>query len=105
MGVQFGDLNPVLNKIITELKAIARNTSISGCCTATTSAGSNTSVPAGFSSVSIVDLSGTVTITMSDGSTYQLTSTGETLVQVASGNKSLPAYTISGGTWKWVAIK
>jgi hypothetical protein len=105
MGVQLGDLRPFLDKMIALLKTIDRNTNVSGCCSTTNSSGQNTSVPAGFSSVSIVALSGTVDVTMADGSIYPLTTTGETLVQTASPNKSLPAYHISGGTWKWIALK
>lgn len=105
MGIQLGDLRPILDKIITELKRIGRNTDIAGCCAAFNSAGIGISVPAGFRSISIVALSGTVNVTMTDGSTYPMTTTGETLIQVADGSQSLPAYTISGGTWKWIGIK
>lgn len=91
--------------VVGKLKEIAHNTKSSACCAAITSAGT-ADVPAGFGSVSIVLLSGTADVTMSDGSTYPMTTVGEVLIQAAPGNKFLPAITITGsGTWKWSAIK
>lgn len=76
--------------------------------TQTTVSGVNTSVPAGLKSVSITktDATGTaVNITLSDGSVFPLTVQYETFVDAASLGGNLPAYTISGGTWKWHGIK
>lgn len=70
--------------------------------TASTSAGSDTSVPAGFSRVTITLLSGTSSVTMSDGSIYPLTIANETLTFSTAPNEVLPAIPIDGGTWKWV---
>ena len=108
--MNFGDIRGSLDHMITLLKRIATFTNPSECCAATTSAGTNTSVPAGFSSVSIVQTSasGTVNITMSDGTVFALQVQGEALVQSAGTGKFLPAYAIAGvggGTWKWAAIK
>ena len=101
-----GDIKPTLNEIIARLKEIARNTNNNACCTAVTSSGVNTSVPAGFGSVSIVLTSGSINVTMSDGTVYPMTTVGESLIQSASPVEALPSYVISGtGTWKWVAIK
>ena len=73
---------------------------------ATTSAGVNIPVPAGFKTVSIALLTGNINVTMSDGSTYPMDVVGESLVQVANGDSILPAYTITGtGTYKWSGIK
>jgi hypothetical protein len=104
--MEFGDLRPLLERIIADIQGIRRNTNNAGCCVADTSASGSTSIPAGFGSVSIVLLSGTATITLSDGSTYPLTTTGEVFTDVAPNGDSLPAYTITGsGTWKWHGIK
>ena len=108
--MQFGDIRGSLNEIITRLKQISIHTNNSACCQATTSAGVDTSIPAGFSSISIVQTSasGTVNITMSDGTIFALQTQGEVLVQSAGDNKFLPAYPIAGvggGTWKWVGVK
>jgi hypothetical protein len=106
--MQFGDIRGSLNEIITRLKQISIHTNTSACCEATTSSGVGSSIPKGFSSLSIVQTSssGTVDITMSDGTVFSLQTQGEALVQAAGDNKYLPAYAISGsGTWKWAAIK
>lgn len=107
MGIQLGDLRGFLDKIISVLKQIQRQTESSGCCPSTTSAGTTISVPAGFGSVAIVQTSaGEVDITLSDGSVFSMTVLGETFVDAAAPNRSLPAYTISGtATWKWHGIK
>lgn len=107
MGIQLGDLQGFLHKMISELKHINRNTGIGGCCPAITSAGSSTSIPAGFGSVAIVQTSaGVVNITLSDGTIFQMTVIGETFIDAAAPNKSLPIYAISGSAaWKWHGIK
>lgn len=103
-SIRAGEL---IGAILGKLKEISHNTRQTVCCTAITSAGSNISVPVGFGSVAIVQTTdGIVDITLSDGSIFQMTVVGETFVDSAPSNKSLPAYTISGtGSWKWHSIK
>src|SRR5271169_3403739 len=108
--MEFGDLRGSLGEIIRLLKTIDRNTNDNACCAATTSAGTNSSVPQGFNSVSIVQtsVSGTVTITMSDGSTFELAGQGQGYSVSAAAFQYLTAYAISSGggaTWQWSAIK
>jgi hypothetical protein len=73
-----------------------------------TSAGTG-NVPAGFKSVAIVKTSpdtDTVTVTLSDGTTYIMTEKGETITDAADEGTKLPAYGFSGaGTVKWHGIK
>jgi hypothetical protein len=101
-----GDIVPHIKEAISYLKGIEKFVDPNACCVAGTSAGT-ASVPAGFASVSIAQVgAGNVVITMSDGSTYTMTTAGEVLVQSAPDGQSLPAYNISGtATWKWSAIK
>jgi len=107
--MQFGDIRDTLNKMISLLKGIERHTRCETCsATVTTSAGANSSIPAGFRSVRVTQTSstGTVAITMSDATTYTLNAQNE-VFEIPIGGV-LPAITItagSGGTWKWVAIK
>lgn len=108
--MNFGDIRGTLDKMISLLKQIAIHTNDSGCCAANTSAGTNTPIPAGFSSVAIVQTTttGGVAITMSDSSVFSLEVQGETFVDAAGPGKSLPAYPIAatgGGQWKWHGIK
>lgn len=108
--MQFGDLNPVLGKIIELLKRIDRSLGCAACEPPITTAGGSISVPAGLKSVAITKTNGTgtATVTLSDGSTYALTTLGEGISDAASPNFTLPAYTIStgdGATWKWHGIK
>lgn len=75
-----------------------------------TSAGVGTSIPAGFKSIAITKTSsaGTVTITLSDGSTFALTAQNELFADAASQYYTLPAYTIAtadAATWKWHGIQ
>jgi len=99
----FGDYKPYLGEI-------ARNTRITAnaLCgtpsTAITSAGTG-NIPAGYKSISIVAVTVPITMTLSDGSTYTFTTVGETVVQASAEGGSLPAYTLSGGTWKWIGVK
>lgn len=106
--MEFGDLRPKLDIIITDLKRISRNTG-GDCCAATTSAGLNINVPSGFKSVAIVqtgtDGDGVVDIMLSDGSIFEMSTLGETFVDVAPEGKFLPAYTITGSAFRWHAIK
>lgn len=100
----------ILGTIVQYLKQIASHTNDSACCAASTSAGLNSSIPVGFSSIAIVQTSsgGTVDIHMSDGTIFTLQVQGEVLVHAAGNNKYLPAYTITtsdGGAWKWSAVK
>jgi hypothetical protein len=105
--MEFGDLRPKLDHLISLLKEIGRNTNDNSCCVASTSAGVNINVPAGFASASVALTSGSINVTMSDGSIYPMTTVGEVLVQAALQNEVLPSIIIiSGpGTWKWSAIK
>jgi hypothetical protein len=106
----YAEFRDPLTAIITNLKRISLQTNGSACCAATTSAGVNIPIPANFSSVSIVKTSptGTVNVTMSDGTVFPMTVQGEVLVHSAGNNKYLPAYPIAtpdGATWKWTAVK
>lgn len=106
----FDQIQKPLSAIITYLRQIANFTNPSECCAAITSAGASTSIPVGYSTVSIVQTSalGTVVIGMSDGTSFILTVQGEVLVHSAGVGKFLPKYIISspdGGTWKWTAVK
>jgi hypothetical protein len=105
--MQAGDIKPTLHEIIARLKEIARNTNNNACCEATTSAGQNSSIPKGFGSVSVVQLtSGVVNITMSDGTVFQLSAVGQVYVVSAPDFEYLAAFPISGtATWEWSAIK
>lgn len=102
--MNFGDLNPVLGRIITLLKEIARYTNPAACsCVATTSAGAG-NVAAGFKDVTFVQVSGSPIITFPDASTYTLAA-GEHLRIVAPAQTKLGAFTIAGGTHQWVGVK
>lgn len=111
MGAQFGDLRGPLDKLIALNKRQVDLLACGTCQENVTSAGVDSSIPAGFKSIAIVKTSqdtDTVTITLSDGSTYDLTVLGESFEDAASPNGTLPAYTIAtgdGGTWKWHGIK
>lgn len=98
--MDFGNLRPSMDKLISLLKRIEHNTETKEF---STSAGTG-NIPAGFKSVSITNNHATddVTITLSDASTYVL-KVGETFTDVAKGK--LPAYTIAGGSHKWHGIK
>lgn len=102
--MQFGDLKPVLGEIIRLLKSVDRHTDNNACCVADTSAGTG-DVPAGFRDLTITQTaSGTVVITMSDGTIYTLSAVGQSYVAQAPIFKNLPAYTIiatAGATWQW----
>lgn len=105
----FGDFRPTLKYITDLLNRIDRNTGCVTCTNNITTAGTG-SIPAGLKSVSIVKTSsgGTVTITLSDGSTYALTVQGEGISDAATPNSKLPAYAIVTGdaaTWKWHGLK
>lgn len=99
----YGEFKPVLGEIARSLRLIA-NAQCGTASPAITSAGTG-NVPAGFNSVSITALTVPVTLTLSDSSTYTFTVVGETIVQSAAEGGSLPAYALSGGTWKWIAVK
>lgn len=110
MGAQFGDLRGLFDKQISLLKSIDRALNCATCRDNVTTAGVDVDVPAGLNSVAIIKTSdtGTVTITLSDGSTYDLTVLGEGFSDAATPNGKLPIYTITsgdGGTWKWHGIK
>jgi hypothetical protein len=106
--MEYGDFRPKADHFITLLKEIARNTNNNACCTATTSAGTGTSVPAGFRSVTITQSgAGTVVITMTDGSVYTLSAAGQQYIVTSPIFQSLPAFAISstgGASWQWSAI-
>ena len=103
--MNYGDLHGPLGEIIRLLKSVDRHTDNNACCVATTSAGTNTSVPAGFRVLTIEQTgAGTVIITMSDGTIYTLSGVGQTYSVSAPIFKSLPAFAISatgGATWQW----
>lgn len=105
----YGDFRGVLEAILVKLKQISHYTNPSECCAAITSGGTGALIPAGFNSISITQTSaGAVNVTLSDGSVFPLTASGQVFTQVAGPGKFLPAYTISttdGATWKWAAIK
>lgn len=111
MGAQFGDLKGLFNYQSSLLKSIDRSLRCLSCGgdAAITTAGANSNVPEGMKSLALVktsDDSDTVTITLSDSSTFQLTQQGEVFVDAASPGGVLPAYTVVGpGTWKWHGIK
>ncbi len=76
---------------------------------AVTTAGTG-DIPAGMKSFSIIKTSsaGTVTITMSDATTYVLTELGESFIESANEGASLPDYAVvgaGGGTFKWHGIQ
>ena len=98
------------DRLLHLVRSIDRNTKCNNCGDPIiTSAGLNSSIPAGFNSVSIVKTStnlNTVTITLSDGSTYVLTEQGEGFSDSVITSRPLPGYTIVGpGTWKWHGIQ
>lgn len=101
----FGELKPHLNEIARLLRTLV-NTQCAGVSPspAITSAGTG-NIPSGFKSISIVAETVPSTLTLSDGTTYTFTTVGETIVQAASDGGTLPAYTLSGGTWKWLGVK
>lgn len=104
------ELSPFFRQILCELRGLRAaqcNSEEAAAVVATTSAGENSSIPAGFKSVAIVKTNdtGTVEITMSDASIYTLTEQGEGL---SDNSVNLPAYTIAtsdGGEWKWHGIQ
>lgn len=98
----YGEFKPILGEIARYLR-IMSNAQCGTPSTAITSAGTG-QIPAGFNSVSIVATSVPITLTMSDGSTYIFTTVGESIVQTAAIGGSLPAYALSGGTWKWIGV-
>jgi hypothetical protein len=95
--------NPITNPV--NVTIVAANPPV----TQITSAGTTSPIPAGFKSVSLVKTSSnadSVTITLSDASTYVMTEQGEVFTDGATDGALLPAYTISGtGTYKWHGIK
>lgn len=99
----YGEFKPILGEIARYLRIIS-NAQCGTPSTAITSAGTG-QIPAGFNSVSIVATTVPVTLTMSDGSTYIFTTAGESIVQTAATGGTLPAYTLVGGTWKWIGVK
>lgn len=109
--MNFGDLKPVLDKIISLLTKVERHTGCASCGgdTPVTLAGVDASIPAGLKSVAIVKTSpssDTVTITLSDASTYIMTENNEVFTDSSGGGASLPEYVIVGpGTWKWHGIQ
>jgi hypothetical protein len=99
----FGDFKPYLNEIARSLRLIS-SAQCGAKSPSTTSAGTG-NVPAGYNSVSITATTVPVTLTLSDASTYTFTLIGETIAQAAAEGGTLPAYTLSGGTWKWIGVK
>jgi hypothetical protein len=109
--MDFFQIKGSLDYMISLLKGIERHTKCASCGgdAIITSAGVDTSIPAGFKSITIVktsDNSDSVLVEMSDSSIYPITEQFEVFEDAASPNGVLPAYDISGdGTWKWHGIK
>jgi hypothetical protein len=106
--MESGDFKAVMGTVIAYLKEIARNTNNNACCTATVSAGSGTSVPAGFNYVSITQTAaGIIAITMPNGTVYTLSAVGQSFTLQTPIYSSLPAFAVSAGggaTWEWVGM-
>ncbi len=92
-----GDLTPYFVRFERLLKSIAGS-----LCTSSDpvsfSAGTG-SVPAGLRHVTVTSSAGPTTLTFPNGNTYIL-ATGESFSTNLAGG-TVPAFTISGGTWKW----
>ena len=106
--MQFGDLNPVLGKIITLLKQIEHNTSCAICFSVSPSSDTSGVVPAGAKYLKVEKTNGvgTVTITFPDSSTYDLTADGQ-IFEIPLSHAKLPEITIAsgdGGTWVWTVL-
>ena len=99
----FGEFKPVLGEIARHLRIIS-NAQCGTPSNAITSTGVG-DVPAGFSSVSILATTVPATIDFSDGSTYTFDVVGEIISQAASQGGTLPAYVLTSGAIKWIAIK
>jgi hypothetical protein len=106
--MNYGDIRDQIVLIINKLDSIDKHTDNNACCVAVTSAGQNSSVPAGFRNVSVIQTgAGVVVITMSDGSTFTLNTVGQSYVVSAPIFKNLPAFTVAttdGATWQWSAL-
>ena len=99
----FGEFKPILGEIARYLRIIS-NAQCGTPSTAITSAGTG-NIPAGFSSVTITATTAPATITFANGTTYSLTTVGESIPISATVGGTLPAFTISGGAVKWIGIK
>lgn len=66
--------------------------------------GTNTSIPSGFKSVTIANLTGTTTINggFGIGEDHSLSAISFGTNRGNYTNEILPAYTIAGGTWEWI---
>lgn len=106
--MESGDFKAVMGTVIAYLKEIARNTNDNACCTANVTGGADSSVPAGFRSVTITQTAaGAVTITFPNGTTYTLSAVGQSLPLEGTIFQTLPALTITAGggaTWEWVGM-
>lgn len=107
--MQFGDLNPVLGKIITLLKQIEHNTACAVCgVTLSPTVEENASIAAGASYVRVTKTNGvgTVDITFPDASVFTLTAQDE-FFEIPYTGGILPAITVSsgdGGTWSTLTL-
>lgn len=74
--------------------------------THTVVSGTNTSIPAGFKSVTINSLTGTTTINggFQLGGGRRVTSVSYNATEVERARGLLPAFTLVGGTWQWTAL-
>lgn len=99
----FGEFKPILGEIARYLRIIS-NAQCGTPSKAITSTGVG-DVPAGFSSVSILATTVPATVTFSDGSVYTFDVVGEIVSQSASNGGTLPAYILTSGTVKWIAVK
>lgn len=102
----YGDLRGPLDKMISELKRIASNTS--KCCSLTPSVGTSaeTTANAKYLKVTKTNGTGTVTITFPDASVYTLTASGSSFEIPYTGGKypSVEIASGDGGTWTWLTL-
>jgi hypothetical protein len=94
----FGEANRLLRQIKQSLCLLTEGGAL------TTTAGTTSPIPAGLKTVTIVDVTGSVVITLSDASTYTLSTTGEQFTQSAGIGGKLPAFTVTG-SFKWYGTK
>lgn len=117
MAAEYGDLRGPIEKMISLLKDIERHTRCTACAIPDIEGGgggggaaedsigeANTSVPAGFRSVSITKTAGEGSVIIElDSGEYILTEVGESFNDAATPGNTLHRYDISSetGEWKW----
>lgn len=99
-----GNIKPFFDELARILRLQTKDTS---CITASSSDVANPqTIRSKYASITIVKTGADVTtLTFKDGTTYQMTSLGETLVISANPGGDLPSFDISGGSYKWAAVK